>query len=213
MNRVTELLSAGSEAIGPGPREIPSILTRYPLGNDVFDMLRRKNGFYAFESSLHVFPAAGEGHIDLDAWNSEDLWRGTYNDLSAGLLFFAEDIFQDQFCLSPKGIVRFEAETGDKEHFADSLETWANLLLEDFSYQTGWRLASEWQQIHGPIPIGKRLMPKIPFFLGGEFSMDNLWAGESVAGMRAKGDLAIQTRNLPDGSKVTLRVGPRPERP
>jgi hypothetical protein len=39
MNRVTELLSAGSEAIAPEPREIPLILTLYPLGNEVFDIL------------------------------------------------------------------------------------------------------------------------------------------------------------------------------
>jgi hypothetical protein len=106
----------------------------------------------------------------------------------------------------------FEAETGVTQYFADSLEKWAELLLEDFSYQTGWRLASQWQQVQGPIPIGKRLMPKMPFFLGGEFSMDNLWVGESVAGMRVKGELAVQTRNLPEGSKVNLRVGPRTEK-
>jgi len=71
---------------------------------------------------------------------------------------------------------------------------------------TGWRLAHEWQAVHGPLPQGKRLMPKIPFFLGGQYTLDNLWAGNSIEGMRFKADLALQTRNLPEGTKIRLKV-------
>jgi hypothetical protein len=53
-------------------------------------------------------------------------------------------------------------------------------------------------------------MPKIPFFLGGEHSISNLWVGDSVEGMRFKADLASQTRNSPDGSAVRLIIGKKP---
>jgi hypothetical protein len=53
-------------------------------------------------------------------------------------------------------------------------------------------------------------MPKIPFFLGGSYSMENLWAGDAVEGMRFKADLAIQTKNLPDGSQVRIVLSEKP---
>jgi hypothetical protein len=122
------------------------------------------------------------------------------------LLFFGEDIFQNQFCLSQNGVARFWAESGNVEFMASSIEGWADLILSDYSVQTGWQLAHDWQAIHGPLPRGKRLMPKMPFFLGGQFSLDNLWVGNPLEGMRFKRDLATQTRGLPDGTKIRLRV-------
>jgi len=53
-------------------------------------------------------------------------------------------------------------------------------------------------------------MPKIPFFLGGTYSMENLWCGDAVEGMRVKADLAIQTRNVPDGDQVRIVLGKKP---
>jgi hypothetical protein len=72
-------------------------------------------------------------------------------------------------------------------------------------------LASEWQKTYGILPQGKRLLPKTPFFLGGSYDVENLWAGEAEEGMRFKGDVAVQTRNLQDGTKVNLVVGPTPD--
>jgi hypothetical protein len=53
-------------------------------------------------------------------------------------------------------------------------------------------------------------MPKTPFFLGGEYSIENFWVGDSVEGMRFKADLAMQTRNSPRGSKVTINLTRKP---
>jgi hypothetical protein len=49
-------------------------------------------------------------------------------------------------------------------------------------------------------------MPKIPFILGGQYTFDNLYAGSPLEGMTFKGDLAMQIRDLPDGTKIRLRV-------
>ena len=102
--------------------------------------------------------------------------------------------------------MRFLAETGDREFFADSIEDWADLILSDYSMQTGWKLAHQWQAANGPLPPGKRLMPKIPFILGGEYSLDNLYPGNPLEGLSFKAGIAMQTRNLPEGTKVRLRV-------
>jgi hypothetical protein len=49
-------------------------------------------------------------------------------------------------------------------------------------------------------------MSRTPFFLGGEYKIENLWAGDSLEGMRMKADIAMQTRHLPDGAQVRLHA-------
>jgi hypothetical protein len=107
--------------------------------------------------------------MTLEEWNSQTLWRSAYGDLTNGLLFFAEDIFGDQFCLTgaASGVFRFDAERGETESIADSLEGWADRILSDYRVETGWPLASEWQAKHGSLELGMRLQPKIPFVYGG----------------------------------------------
>jgi hypothetical protein len=175
-------------------------------------MLKLKNGFYAFESALHVFPLTADlvNETNLAEWNSDSLWRNDYGDLTVGLLFFAEDVVQDQFCLSSSGVLRFNAETGGTTLMTDSLENWADIILRDFDRETGWTLAKSWQTEHGALPPRQRLMPKIPFFLGGAYSIENMCAGDAVDGMRFKADLATQTRSLPNGTQVRMIVGKKP---
>ncbi len=212
MTCVEKLLSISSEPLAHTPPADPEQLEDYPLGPELLHMLERKNGFYAFESALHVFPLTSVpvNGSSLAEWNSDALWRNDYGDLTVGLLFFAENILQDQFCLSASGVLRFNAETGGTKPMADSLESWAQVILRDYDHETCWTLAHGWQAENGPLPPGKRLMPKVPFFLGGAYSMENLWAGDAVEGMRFRADLAIQTKNLPDGSRVRIVLGEKP---
>jgi hypothetical protein len=69
-------------------------------------------------------------------------------------------------------------------------------------------LATAWRHRHGPLPAGNRLIPKQPFFLGGEYALDNHYAGDAIQAMRARGNIALQTRDLPEGAKVVLEVMP-----
>ena len=214
MTNIDKLLSLGTKPLGPNLRDMPNFFFPYALGTDLLELLRLKNGFYAFDSALHVFPITVDSTSGMEAWNSDALWRKGYGDLADGLLFFAEDILQDQFCLSEntEGVLRFYAETGETAMIADSVEEWASAILSDYRNETGSPFALAWQSKHGPLAEGDRLMPRIPFFLGGEYDLDNLWAGNALDGMRLKADLAVQTRNLPDGSQVQLNVAPQPNR-
>jgi hypothetical protein len=210
MTPVEKLLSISSEPLAPRPKAPAKILESYPIGPELFHMLECKNGFYAFESALHVFPLTSAVGMSLEEWNADSLWRNGYEDLAEGLLFFAEDIVQNQFCLSADGVLCFFSETGETAVMSDSIEGWAENILGDYESKTSWPLAAKWQAENGPLPTGKRLMPKVPFFLGGEYSIENLWVGDPVEGMRLKADLALQTRKLPDGSAVKLIIGKEP---
>lgn len=178
------------------------------LGRQIKALLRARNGFYAFESALHVFPAgpAGGTELTLRQWNSPNLWRFEYGELVEGAFFFAEDAFGNQFCAREDCIYSFEAETGELNVLADDLEEWARRVLKEYDMLTGYPLLRQWQEKNGALPAGMRLMPKIPFVLGGEYSLANLYPLGAVSAMRSRGNLARQIKDLPDGTQVEFHI-------
>jgi hypothetical protein len=170
---------------------------------DLALLLSLKNGFYAFESALHVRPIGGPGGILQ--WNME-AWRENYGNEVTGLVFFAEDIFGMQFALDREHVTSFDPETGDLIYFAGSLEEWARRLLQDPDLHTAYPLAHEWQLRNGPLPARMRLAPRIPFVLGGSFDVDNLHAINESKGMHLRSELALQIRNLPEGAQVSYEI-------
>ena len=206
---IEKLVSIGSHPLGNSPPKLSEALLNLAgaLGEELYFLLSQKNGFYAFESALHVFPA---GHlndiIELEAWNSEQLWKECYGSLTENCLFFAEDIFGGQFCVLNNKICSFDPETGDIQEIADNFERWAKCILDDYNMMTGYSLAHSWQEKYGAIPVNRRLLPKIPFVCGGEFKIDNLYLVDAVKGMKFRADIAKQIRDCPDGSKITIRV-------
>lgn len=173
----------------------------------LMSMLSKKNGFYAFESALHIFPdRATMSEYGLIEWNAPELWRAEYGHIAESCVFFAEDIFGAQFCLVNDNIYAFEPETGEVELIAPTIEDWAKDLLQDYELRTGYPLAHAWQERHGAIPPKHRLLPITPFFMGGEFDLNNLQLMEAALGMKFRASITKQIRDLPDGTNVKLRV-------
>jgi hypothetical protein len=50
------------------------------------------------------------------------------------------------------------------------------------------------------------LAPKVPFVLGGEFELGNMYAADAGSDLAWRAQLAQQIRDLPDGAEVTLHV-------
>jgi hypothetical protein len=176
-------------------------------GTELLDLLQKRNGFYAFLSALYVFPFGKvEGVMDLESWNAPSLWRQEYGDLAEGRLFFAEDVFGGQFCIKDGSVWAFDPETGHLESLGGSVEEWARHLLLEHDVLCGTQLARYWQERHGGLPPGKRLVPKMPFAAGGTFDLGNLYLGDAVEAMRFRGQLATKIRDLPDGAKVSFKV-------
>jgi hypothetical protein len=163
------------------------------LSRDLEILLTGKNGFFAFESALHVLPttrtSGGEG---LDSWNAPSGWRSSYGGLAIGYLFFAEDIFGNQFGIKDGRVVSFNAETAECEIVADSVEQWAKEVLGNFELMTGYPIGHAWQEQNGPLADGFRLVPRQPFVLGGAYAVDNLRAIVATRGMRWRGQLASE---------------------
>lgn len=177
-------------------------------GEQLGALLRTRNGFYGFESALVVRPScssAGSVEIGLEEWNEPKTWIGLYGQMPSAV-YFAEDLFGVQFGFDVNGVFSFDPETGERSGLAADLEGWASVLLDDYDAITGHSLARLWQTENGPIPPRKRLVPRVPFVLGGEFNLKNLYLADLVDAMRFRADLARQVRGVADGVSVVLKV-------
>lgn len=204
------LLAAAGDSISSAPAaetvlRLPALSGTW--GQELTGLHSSRNGFYAFESALLVRPLDyGASPLGVLQWNEAALWRSEYKADLRGTVFFAEDIFGTQFCIKDDVINSFDPETGDLTVIAQNLEDWSRWIFEDAKTRTGWPLAHLWKQREGPLKRGTRLLPKVPFVLGGQFEVENLYALDDVEGMRFRASIANQLKDCPDGSKVVLDI-------
>lgn len=189
LTNLDKLLSIASPSLNDAPPATSERVRNLagPLADELIEMLRERNGFYAFEGALHVFAShSSQQEIGLEEWNDSALWCAEYHRMADGCLFFAEDIFGGQFCIKDGKVFTFDPETGALEYLADNIEGWASALVSDYEVLTGYPLAHDWQKQNGPIPAKKRLLPKVPFVAGGEFNLGNLYLADAVQGMKSR---------------------------
>lgn len=207
---ITKLLSISSgpiaDAVGVG--ESRRYLDKWGfLGQELAELLSRRNGFFAFESAFLVRPFQQTRlPLGLVQWNDSGLWKGKYIDDLSDLLCFAEDVFGGQFCIGREAIGIFDPETGEFKPEYDTLDGWAGDIMADYEFRTGYPLAHTWQIQNAPLQPGMRLTPKMPFVCGGEYDVDNLYAIDDVKGMLFRAWLANQIRDIPDGTHVVLEI-------
>jgi hypothetical protein len=171
------------------------------------EFCQRRNGTYAFESALHVFPLCTHSeHTGFHWWNAPQTWKHEYEGAVDHIEFFAEDIFGEQFGIASDAIVLFNPETGQVKQMSKTFDDWACDILADYEFLTGYPFAHEWQQQFGPLRAGMRLAPKTPFMFGGQFMLSNFYAADPVKLMRFRGDIYRQTRTLPDGKRVKVTI-------
>ncbi len=201
------LLQLASEPLGNPIERLPEKIRRVAgdLADPLETLLRTKNGFFAFERALHLFPLGKQTQgYDLERWNSQELWRNHYSDLLMDGLCFAEDIFGEQFLIREGQIWRFDPETGEQEEHAADLNEWAYKILDDDQVEVGSLFANDWEYLQGPLDPEKRLIPRQLFVFGGDFDLENLVALDAVKGMQVRAEVAQQIRDLPDGSRVEV---------
>jgi hypothetical protein len=211
---IQKLAEIGSKPLMPTFDEKvgEEVLVKAGARGDLLELLTLKNGFYAFESALHVLPVARDDWFneqDLQRWNDPKLWKYAYGEQSNldGLILFAEDVIGVQFGFLCDRIVRFDPETGETEEMCSTLDEWAEMVLSDYETELGYPLAHEWQKKNGPLLSGNRLIPIVPL-IAKESSFDpgNFYQLEAVKGMLARADLAMQLKSVPEGQAVTIKA-------
>lgn len=177
------------------------------LGKQLETLLESKNGFFAFENALLVRSLDWDRPpFGIVQWNQNSLWKSRYRIDIKEAIFFAEDAFGGQFGFIDGSIRSFDPENGEMTSVADDLESWAEWVLQNHRVRTGWPLMQQWQRSYGEIENGQRLVPKVPFVLGGKFSLDNLYKLEDVEAMRLRASIANQLYDCPPGTEIILKT-------
>ena len=173
------------------------------------EVLSRVNGFFAFNAGLHVYRVGPEGHgPELSDWNSGARWKHAYGGLADDYFCFGQDVLGTQYAIhAGRAVVSWDPENGRATPVGGSLREWARWVLADPDERATAFLAKAWQDQHGPLEPGQRLLPSRPFVLGGEVSFENLVVKDAVEAMLIRGPIAHQLHDLPPGATVRLSTG------
>lgn len=200
------ILAMASSPLSARPIPHDNMITWVP--KDLMALLQKRNGFYAFVSALHLYPLSG-APVSIQGITEGFPWRETYGATGEDISVFGQDVFGCQFCASSEGTYfRLDLDTGEREVLGNTLDEFFQSILDDPEVQTGYPLALEWQEKNGPLQPNGRLGAKIPFFMGGEYAVENLFELDTLERIRLGLDLFHQTKNLPDGQKILLEIAP-----
>lgn len=175
------------------------------LPDDYRAVVSVHDGLIAMEGGLRLFGITRALLPDIATWNIEAGWRSSYRTLADGLLFFAEDAFGDQFAFEGGRLVRFHAETGQREHVSDSLADWLQQILDDPESQLSLPVIREWRRQGNQLQPNQHLCPTYPFVVRGSRGK-TLHALDRNESMHFKGDFAWQIKDLPEGTRIKVAV-------
>lgn len=170
------------------------------------EFLRDNNGGYFYNNSLLLFGfSKKQEQFNILYMNS--LYKEYYGDLVNGLYFFGQDVFGNGFAFENESIVFFNMESSQKDILASSFAEWLEVLYNDLDYYTGESLVSELNDYQKKeLTINKRLSPKYPFILGGEYDIDNLVLKNYAENISYNSSIAKQVYGLPAGSKIKIKI-------
>lgn len=171
------------------------------LPADLAALWAERNGWVAFWSALQVFPAGpGGGVPDLAA--VQGTFEKAHGPLADGHVAFAQDLFGVLFTWHADHVCAYDPETGEHEPVAPDAEGWAARVLEEPEELVGSAFAFDWQERHGALEPAERLVPLLPFVLGGEYDDGNLEPRGTLLALRERAALAHVVAALPDGAEV-----------
>ena len=170
----------------------------FKTDKDILKSFYEEENLHCFGNALHFFDKS-----ELDKVNK------LVNDLNVypqGCLFFAEDVFGNLFCEKEGKYYLLDLETGDLEFMGNSLDEWADSVLNDYEYYTGYSILKEWEKTNIPLNRNERLVPKRFFVLGGEYDIKNLYSLDRLKALKLRADLYKQIKDIDDGEQVIIEV-------
>ena len=184
------------------PIDVPNENVRY--------LLTKCNGGYSKDGYFHFFGHSGDDAHNIVKWNEPNLWRDRYGDLVDDYYFFADDIFGNQFghrLSEPSDeVFLFWVDDGRVESFETDFDDFLTATVYGtFVFEEMRNLSSEFQAgVGGKVPPLHHLTYRIPLLLGGRSDdIDNLEICSSVDHMLFSGQIVVQCRALPRGTKIT----------
>lgn len=173
--------------------------------NELVSFYSSQNGFYAFENALWIYEYDSKKTYSLEKINNLEFIK-KYQEKVGNFISIGSDAFGNQFVITNCGYFLLDLETGELDFIAENLENWANAILADYSYLTGFPLLHDWQHQNNALQSNMRLGAKTPFILGGEFNVKNLFEVDVIELIKFKSKLFTEIESLPPGSEVEFKI-------
>ncbi|WP_340067099.1 SMI1/KNR4 family protein [Ascidiimonas aurantiaca] len=170
------------------------------------NFIKVHNGGYFYHNSMVLFGFSDQ-ESQFNIIHMNELFKKYYQNLANGLHYFGQDIFGNAFAFENTKIIFFNIESAQKEVLADSFKEWLDLLYKDLDYYNGESLAYDLNDNdRKKLVKEKRLCPKYPFILGGDYSMINLVLKDYKENLSFNASIAKQVHNLSEGSQIKIVI-------
>jgi len=172
-------------------------------------LLELDNGGYYHGHALHVFGACqGPPWHALPSWNAPATWRDAYGEAPAGLVFFAEDAFGDQFAYrgAHAEVVIFEADLGRVVPFAPHFLGWLEEMVERPARVLPLDVLAQQRAERRLHQAGTHLFGWPPLSTVESRAGVSIGHVDAVEAMRFRGQLAGQLGGLAPGTRVRLEL-------
>ncbi|QPB41637.1 hypothetical protein [Rodentibacter haemolyticus] len=194
MSYLNKLIKISSKSLYP----MYSINEQYIKLKDLFSY---KNGFVAFEGCLRILPL-----VDIENERTIYSWNKFLNFETKEYIFFGDNVLGDGFCTYKNLFYKYDFESGDLEFMGNTLEDFSKELIINYNYYTGYSIAKQWMETQSVVSFNDVLMPKIPFILGGEYSINNLYMSNIYESIQLKQYIYNKTKESEDGEKIKLTL-------
>lgn len=165
------------------------------------------NGGYFQNNRIHFY-GVSQKHYYHDLIYMNSFLKSLYGNLLGINIFIGEDIFGNLFSVSKdEEYFIFDIETSESTYIINGFENFINeILINDSEYYNGYSLIQDNAELINQLRFGKRLRPKLPFILGGEYTNDNLVLQDTEKYLKFCSDIAKQIVELPDGANFTIEL-------
>lgn len=163
------------------------------------------NGGYFYQRALHFygFDKTTNYHDILPINASIQKLYSNFS-FANGFFSFGCDALYNQYGFYNGSIVMLDIYSGEAEEISGSFNDFIVKLENESNYYTAKPLLAEYELRNGKLANGERLAAVIPFPLGGEFDIANLYTLPQDKLLEFAASIANQLKDLSDGSNVIL---------
>jgi hypothetical protein len=180
-------------------------LSKEIVDQEYFSFIKMRNGGYFCNYGIQFYSISDQ--IDYQSiFYLNDLLRNEFGSIISDMFFIGQDIFGNQFGMKKKGYYLFNIETGDIEFLAKCFDDLLEVIYYNLSYYSGKELIAEWVMRNNKFIASDRFAPKIPFVLGGDYTIDNIYSLNCILNIRNNANIAKQVHNLPDGTNFKIEI-------